>query len=334
MKLSDIKITPLLDSLQMLKITDKEYFGPKYRNYISNSRLNLLKYNKYPDKFFAGLVSNSYMPCFEYGSAVHELILQPDYFQLVISVEKPTAKAGALADYLYEEGKIPTYKKCRDAFKELDYFADSYTNDKADKLIDKCKDYWKERAYYEKNNPTDKELIYLSANNITSVSECVKNIQNNQQFQEILQCQDGINMNEMAILLNVKVEAPDQKPFIFKLKSKLDNFIIQDNEIQVNDLKTTGKPIGEFNNAIENFSYYRELAMYSWLLKFVAESKGIKNPRITGNFLTVESFPMYNTQLFPISPLLLNKGLREFSHLLRLAAFYSYNGYGGLAEDL
>ena len=56
MKLSEIKIEPLLDTLRLEKISDEEYFSDKYQNYISNSRLTLLKQHpKNPNKFFAGL---------------------------------------------------------------------------------------------------------------------------------------------------------------------------------------------------------------------------------------------------------------------------------------
>ena len=42
MKLSDITITPLLDTLRLEDISDEVYFSEKYSNYISNSRLSLI----------------------------------------------------------------------------------------------------------------------------------------------------------------------------------------------------------------------------------------------------------------------------------------------------
>lgn len=38
----EIKMTPLLDSIRLLDISDEEYFGSGYKNYISNSRLKLM----------------------------------------------------------------------------------------------------------------------------------------------------------------------------------------------------------------------------------------------------------------------------------------------------
>lgn len=69
MQLADIKITPILETLQLLKITDEEYFSSKYKDYISNSRLGLLnpKQDGSPEKFFKGFVNDGYVSCFELG---------------------------------------------------------------------------------------------------------------------------------------------------------------------------------------------------------------------------------------------------------------------------
>lgn len=69
MRLADIELVPIVETLQLLKITDEEYFSSKYKNYISNSRLRLLnpQQDGSPDKFFTGFVDNGYVSCFELG---------------------------------------------------------------------------------------------------------------------------------------------------------------------------------------------------------------------------------------------------------------------------
>ena len=42
MKLREIKLTPLLNTLKLEKIDDATYFSASYKHYISNSRLGLL----------------------------------------------------------------------------------------------------------------------------------------------------------------------------------------------------------------------------------------------------------------------------------------------------
>ena len=83
------------------------YFSEKYRNYVSNSRLGLInpQQDGSPEKFFEGF-KMGYSSSLEIGSAVHELVLQPDLFVLQENTQKPTAKLGAMADRLY-----PVYDK-------------------------------------------------------------------------------------------------------------------------------------------------------------------------------------------------------------------------------
>ena len=54
MKLSEIHIKPLLDTLYFEDISDKEYFSEKFNCYISNSRLTHINPEQggSPDKFF------------------------------------------------------------------------------------------------------------------------------------------------------------------------------------------------------------------------------------------------------------------------------------------
>ena len=40
--LKDIKITPLIETIKFLEISDEEYFSEAYSDYISNSRLKLI----------------------------------------------------------------------------------------------------------------------------------------------------------------------------------------------------------------------------------------------------------------------------------------------------
>lgn len=72
MKLEDIKLEPLLDTLKLEKIDDKIYFtSPVYKQRISNSRLGLLNPNQggSPEKFFAGFIS-SFNPSFALGKFI------------------------------------------------------------------------------------------------------------------------------------------------------------------------------------------------------------------------------------------------------------------------
>ena len=56
MKLSDIHIKPLLETLRFEDIDDETYFSEKYSGYVSNSRLSRINPDQdgSPEKFFNG----------------------------------------------------------------------------------------------------------------------------------------------------------------------------------------------------------------------------------------------------------------------------------------
>ena len=91
---NEIQIVPLLDTLQILDISDEEYFGEKYREYISNSRLKLIDPEEggSPELFKAGL-SPAFSDAFYYGSAIHCLTLQPDDFSRPVRRPRPCRRA-------------------------------------------------------------------------------------------------------------------------------------------------------------------------------------------------------------------------------------------------
>ena len=72
MKLSEIKLTPLIETLRLEKIDDNIYFtSPVYKNRISNSRLGLLNpaQGGDPDKFFTGF-KQSFNASFALGKVI------------------------------------------------------------------------------------------------------------------------------------------------------------------------------------------------------------------------------------------------------------------------
>jgi len=343
MKLSEIKITPLLDTLRLEDVSDEEYFSEKFSNYISNSRLSLINPEQggCPEDFFVTRpVQRS--DSLRFGSAVHTLVLQPDEFLLVDSVDAPTAKAHYMAEYLFDvmkkKGtKDPTDEEIIEASNVIDYYKDKMTDKKINELRLKCNQYWLQRFLFEHDYTGSQTPVYLDVKSRDKLQSCLNNIEKDNNIQKLLHpeglTQDPIIGNEKTILMDVKVDSPE-RTFVLKLKSKLDNFSLdlESSIITVNDLKTTGRPIIEFENAINKYHYHREIAMYSWLLTFCAKKfYNMENPTIRGNFLVVETIPEYLTGVVPMK--MFKKGFEEFKHLLKLVAFYVLNGYESFGTD-
>ena len=337
MQLSEIKLTPLLDTLQLVKISDAEYFSPKYGEYISNSRLGLLnpRQGGSPESFFTGFKGEGFISSLVIGSAVHELVLQNESFELAPALGKPTAKMGAMADELY-----PVWLKhpirtadITEASNKINYYKGKLTPDRIKQVNEQCIPYWKARKQLVSNS--NKELIYLDDKSRDTVYNCVEALINNQQVQELLHpsglIDAPISLNENALLLDVQAECPNGKTFIMHLKAKLDNFTIdlESDTIVVNDVKTIGKVVSEIDSNISKYHYNRELAMYLFLLRlYVIKEYGIENPTMKANYLVVSTVPQYYTKVRAMTKKECYEGLHEFRTLLRYAAYQiGYNGY-------
>lgn len=331
MELNDIKLTPLLDTLRLEKISDKVYFSEKYSGYVSNSRLGLInpRQDGSPEKFFEGF-SNTYSSSLELGSAVHELVLQPESFELSENVGKPTAKLGQMADELYPIfiSREVTKEDVIEASNKVSYYKGKIDVNKSLEVLSSCKNYWESRRGRELDLSQDKEIIYLDNKSLEVVKSCVSALNKNAKVQELLHpkglISDPISENEQAILLDVKAECPNGKEFILHLKSKLDNYTIdlENNSIVVNDIKTIGKIVSEIDSNIKKFHYSREFAMYIYLLKLCAEKfYNLKDPKIQANYLVVSTIPNFYTKVRPVTYREIREGFHEFRTLLKYVAY-------------
>jgi hypothetical protein len=323
-----IKVTPLLDSLRLEDISDPEYFGEKYKDYISNSRLGKLKTDG-AEAFFNGL-KNEYNPSFETGGLIHTMVLQSEDYEVVDKVFKPTAKAGLVAEALYKsDGTTPTDKEIRAKSNEIGYYKDKLTDNRLNEFKTKAEPYWRDRFVFEQKNPFkegDKERIYTDVKNFELLNNCLKTLGNNNDIQKLLHpsgiTEDPIVGNEKTILMDIQMEVPGYDKQTYKLKAKLDNFSIdkEENILTVNDLKTTSRPVAIFDPTY--YSYQREIAFYSWLLKLVAKKfYNVENATTKGNFLVVSTIPEYETSVYPMTSKLFLSGWKEALYLLKTVAY-------------
>lgn len=246
---------------------------------------------------------------------------------------------GYIADILYKKnGHAPTDEEIIDAAIKVDYYGGVLSDNKILDIRNKCNTYWRSRAIFESKLNSDKIPIYLSEKHRACVNSCVEAISRSSHIQNLLHptgiLKDPENGYERTILLDVKVTFRNEE-FVLKLKSKLDQFTIDfdSNTIIVNDVKTTGRMVNEFDNAIERFHYQRELGMYAYLLSLCAKKFfNLDNPLIKGNFLVVSTIPNYYTKVVSMTNSLYRKGFNEFKNLLKLVAYYVATRYRGFAS--
>lgn len=344
------KIRIIPESIQLLKMTDAEYFSAKYKDYISNSKLGLINplEGGSIEKYESGFKSD-YSESFELGSAVHAIVLQPDEYEIA-SVRKPTGKLGLFANKVYELEKaskeITREKAIELASIDANYYAGKLTTKRLETALIACEPYWEERKLYEQTLAEElhEKQIYLSDSMFEKYSQCILGIKNNSSIQETLYPQGLISQaevyNEYAILCEVELTYKGESS-ILKLKAKLDNFTI-DHETQtltLNDLKTSGKPVNYFmgnkvktfteetgeqwvwyDGSFEKYHYYRQMGLYLFLLQAAVKHLYNLNYKLRANMVVVETIPNFSSKVYTVSNKYIKLGLDEFKNLLILVA--------------
>ena len=322
-------------------MSDEEYFSEPYKDYISNSKLGLINEEEggSEEKFFSGFKS-SFSESFELGSAVHALVLQPEFY-FISKANKPTGKLGVFAEEVLKL-RSKGYK-IKDAVEEAslnaDYYASKFSSTRLKTAIKGSIEYYLDRLRLVEI-VEDKSPVYISKPIKEKVSQCLIGISENKKFKEKLKpsglFEDPTVFNEYAILCEANVTI-DGVIYLVKLKGKLDNFTI-DNEngvITLNDLKTTGKPSrffmgnyvkeisesGEelqrwYDGSLQKFHYYRQFAIYIWLLRAALKQYYDLDYKLEANVLVVESIPNFKSSVYKISGQQIQKGLKEFKELL------------------
>lgn len=331
----NVKLIPLFDTIQLIEMGDEEYFSEKWAGYISNSTLALINPDQdgSPQIYKEGLSKHpKYSDSLVFGSAVHELVLQPGEFKVADNVNRPTAKMGAMADELYKtflsNKGVVSDDDIIAASDKIDYYKGKMDSIKIENVKDKCINYWWDRRDWEtEHNNSGTEPIYLDPKSREKLQLCLASVEANKEVQDLLHpkgvFEEPISMNEAALFMDVKAEH-EGKETILKLKGKLDNFTIdtETNEVVLNDLKTTGHWLIDFGDSFKKYHYNRQMAMYAWMLRsYVEKQYNIKPSSLMANMLLVCTVPDYRAGVFRVTNGEIRKGFLEFKDLLQRVAY-------------
>lgn len=340
--MAEITIVP--GSIQLIKMTDAEYFSPKYKDYISNSRLGNINPDEEgsPEKYKVGIKS-AYSDSFELGSAIHAMVLQPDFYHIA-DIDKPTGKLGLWAEEVYKNRQkgLTIRQSVVMASIDADYYSKSFTDNRLKTAIKKSLAFYLERMKFIEQ--VDKQTLFLSSPIKYKFEQCMLGIAENPKVMETLYPQGLLApidyFNEYAILCEVDyVNTETGEITRLKLKAKLDNFTInhETSTITLNDLKSTGKPAGYFmgnhvkitkesgevstewyNGSFQNYHYYRQMGMYLWLLQAAIKELYGYSYKLRTNIIVIETIPEFKSKVFQVNTSHIQKGLSEFKQLITL----------------
>ena len=317
--------------IDLVKMTDDVYFSDKYSDYVSNSKLGLLNpceggsVQKYKEGFTKG-----FNPSFVTGTAIHELVLQPDLFFLADDVGKPTAKMGAMADLLYDvhnkKGSIDL-TDCEKVAVDIQYYPKSLSDKRIQRIYDESMPYITRRMEYESVLVHDKEPIYLDTDNIIRVTAAVHNLKQNEEIQDLLNPftfdlgEPLLNRNEDAIIATVALINDEGREHIIKIKQKMDNFWYDphDNFMMLNDLKTTGRFIDQFHESFYKYRYFRQIGMYSYFTcEYLKKAYNIDKINFKSNILLSCTIPDFRSGVFKINNEMVLHGVWAFREIFKI----------------
>ena len=343
-RLKDFRIIPDFNSVRGEEISDEIYFSNKYNKYVSNSRLKHINPEeggtpaafKNPPKLSTQSLQR--------GSAVHEVILQPEEFELAPKIGKPNAKLGAMMDAIDKilsssKEDITLEEAIKQASIKVDYFVNSIDS-KIDGIKEIWEDYSKKLAEI-KSKKNNKEQIILSDGDWDVVNSCIESLQANTEimakfhpkdiFGEPIEshCEDALFMDFIVIYKKTKCTT-------IRFKLKIDNWTIdfENKVITLNDLKTSGHAVQLFmkeDGSWNTYHYYRQFGIYSTVLWYYCMKKyGVSKEqgwKINANVCVVETIPNYWSKCYSVSDAQLRFGMKEADKLLKMVAYYEIFGY-------
>lgn len=354
--LNQVKLNFLPETVQRLEnVSDEEYFGEKYKDFISNSLLKLINPDEggSPTKFLTGFDKKKSAGALELGTAVHQMILEKGKYY-VNDVEKPPGKIGQVMEVYHKlllEG-MEEDEAITEACKQCDYYKTSLTQNRIDKVLESGKEYL---AHLQEMSDC-KGCITLTGEHLQKLEGCLKSVKANPLITELLET-EALSFNEDVMTMGVKASMVSPDPYEFgddivmlNLKAKIDNWSVDvENKIlTLNDLKTTGMSIAAFGGttyevagldgnmyvkkgegSFQKFHYYRQMSMYAYILRCYAEQTyGFDDTwTFNVNMLVVETNAPHLSHVFSVTQPWLSKGEMEFQSLLKRIAFHKVHGY-------
>jgi hypothetical protein len=330
----------------MMHLNGSEELERFYKNkfYFSYSGLNKLLYS--PGLFYNHYVLNqredSTDPHLVGGRVLHCLLFEPekydDYF-ISLPGKLPSDNPRKIIDNIfkihngYSNNSLTLQDHSQDILTQL-LTANLYQNLKTDQQrLDKILTE-EHKEYFEfLKNSLDKSIVDQPT--LDGCKEQVEVLKNNSDVRTLLQLDKSEEDTHIDTYneLHIKVE---HETFAFGFHGILDNVVV-DNEakiIFINDLKTTGKSIQDFPDAVEYYKYWMQAVMYTILVwdKFVKGKPDRHTWKLQVTFIVIDKYNLVYP--FQVSDRTLNQWKSDFKHVLHVADWHYENKKYDLPYDL
>ena len=317
-----------------------------YQNkfYFSYSGLNKLLYS--PALFYSHYVLNqredSTDPHLVGGRVLHCLLFEPEkYDEQFISLpgKLPTASQKEIIDNIFkihcsiENNSLLLEDYSQDILTELLtvnlYQALKTDQQRLDKILTE-----ENKEYFEFLKQSQNKTI-VDQPTLDGCKVQVEVLKNNQDVRALLQLDKTEEDTHIEIYneLHIKMDHPKLP---FGLHGVLDNIVIDNDSktIFINDLKTTGKSIGDFPDAVEYYKYWIQGAIYFILAadKFLKDLPNKETWTIKVTFIVIDKYNLVYP--FQVSDKTMDKWNDDFLDIIAIAKWHYENKKYNLPYDL
>ena len=275
-------------------------------------------------------------PSLENGKLIHLYVEDPEAF-IVADIDKPTTM---LAEWVEEVNShlVTTEESIYVENEHLRDIAFEFRGDryKSTKDLDKVWLKFQEGFPYLKYLIRSEGKIAMTPQQKEVVDKCINSLHSNVQSNTLLFGEGDLNtteFNELAVYWDevVKIDSQSNTQAI-KCKGLLDRVIIDEanKTATLVDLKTTGKPLANFQNSFEYYRYYRQMAWYKKaLIKHINVTYGSDMEwNIEVFIVAVETSYLHECKVFEVSNEYLEKGRIEYEELIKdIAVCQNHNDW-------
>jgi hypothetical protein len=190
------------------------------------------------------------------------------------------------------------------------------------------------REYFEfLKNSLDKAVVDQPT--LESCKLQVEVIKDNESIRTLLQLDKSEEDQHIESYNEIFIKA-DSSKLPFGLHGVLDNVVV-DNEakiIFINDLKTTGKSIQDFPDAVEYYKYWLQAVIYLILAtdKFLKDKPDRQEWQVQVTFIVIDKYNLVYP--FQVSQETMSEWKKDFKHVLTVADWHYKNKRFDLPYDL
>lgn len=312
-----------------IKKLEDEFYNKEFT--YSYSSLNKLLYD--PQLFFKWYVLNQKEDSLDQhlinGKLVHCLLLEKHNFEnnfILVDFKVPTGNNKKIIEYIWKlnigsndltkyETEILQWLKWNNLHQRL-----TTDESKLKKILTDENKKYLEFLYKSKNKDIVDQETY------DKCLETADKVKSNKDIYKLLKLDGAEDFEQIEVFNEIKIDGYSDF-FKCNIKGIIDNLVIdyKAEKVYINDVKTSGKTLLEFQDTLEYYKYWIQMAIYYELVRIYLKNKSINfnNLKIIPTFIVIDKYQ--NIYPFQVSSESIMKWVKRTKVEVIDKAKYHYN---------